>query len=101
MTLSKIAPKKENYIELNFLSFAFIVSASLAISFIVDSVLNFLGMDNRNVSWGVFLLSLAGIYVFCGRVFVKLPRKHQYLSLALNFFLIGVGILLFLESIKK
>jgi hypothetical protein len=93
--------EKSKYNESFFLPFAFIVSATLGISLVLESTLHFLNINNQYLSWGLSLLALAGVYVFSKSVFLGLFKKSQYLILFSNLLLIGIGTLLLLEAVKQ
>lgn len=92
--------EKTNYKDSFFLSISFIVSGSLALSLIEQSTLHFLNIYNQNLSRGLGVLALAGLFVFSERVYLKLYRRYQYLILFSNLVLIGIGTLLLLAAIK-
>ena len=93
--------KKSNHKESFILSFAFIVSATLGISLVIESTLHFFNIYHRYLSLGLGLLALTVVFDFSTRVFSGLYLKSRYLILFSNLLLISIGILMLLEATKQ
>lgn len=92
--------EKTTHKETLFLSSAFIVSTTLAISFVVQLILHYLDIYSQDLNLLLGLLVLAGVYVFSKKVFAKLYRKNQYLILFSNLLCITIGALLLFGAVK-